>query len=153
VFPDWNRVVFDIQKQLSKVENMELMKRKSNIKSSVPSFFAGQFTLPNIAEYPFDTFLRLDGWKKGIAFLNGFNLGRYWPIAGPQITLYSPAHLFRPYPQINYLVVFEQEGSPCLKSDECVLQFVKTHVINGTTPYSQFLKPKNIPFSKTYIRN
>jgi hypothetical protein len=149
VFPDWNRVVFDIEKQLSKLENMELMRRKS-IKSSIPSFFAGQFTLPNIGEYPLDTFLRLDGWKKGIAFLNGFNLGRYWPIAGPQITLYSPAHLFRPYPQINYLVVFEQEGSPCLMADECVLQFVKTHVINGTTPYSQFFKPKNITFSQTF---
>ena len=34
---------------------------------------------------PRDTFLRLDGWSKGVAFVNGFNLGRYWPIMGPQV--------------------------------------------------------------------
>ena len=32
-----------------------------------------------------DTFLRLDGWSKGVAFINGFNLGRYWPVMGPQV--------------------------------------------------------------------
>ena len=32
-----------------------------------------------------DTFLRLDGWTKGVAFMNGFNLGRYWPVMGPQV--------------------------------------------------------------------
>ena len=32
-----------------------------------------------------DTFLQLDGWTKGIAFVNGFNLGRYWPVMGPQV--------------------------------------------------------------------
>ena len=32
-----------------------------------------------------DTFLRLDGWTKGVAFVNGFNLGRYWPVMGPQV--------------------------------------------------------------------
>lgn len=33
-----------------------------------------------------DSFLRLDGWTKGVAFVNGFNLGRYWPVMGPQVT-------------------------------------------------------------------
>ena len=32
-----------------------------------------------------DTFLQLDGWTKGVAFVNGFNLGRYWPVMGPQV--------------------------------------------------------------------
>ena len=35
-----------------------------------------------------DTFLQLDGWSKGVAFVNGHNLGRYWPIMGPQVILY-----------------------------------------------------------------
>ncbi len=30
---------------------------------------------------------------QGIAFINGFNLGRYWPLVGPQITLYIPKEL------------------------------------------------------------
>lgn len=34
-----------------------------------------------------DTFLRLDGWSKGVAFINGFNIGRYWPIMGPQVCI------------------------------------------------------------------
>ena len=32
-----------------------------------------------------DTFLQLDGWTKGVAFINDFNLGRYWPVMGPQV--------------------------------------------------------------------
>jgi beta-galactosidase len=36
-----------------------------------------------------DTFLDLRGWGKGIVFVNGHNLGRYWYI-GPQQTLYCP---------------------------------------------------------------
>jgi len=29
----------------------------------------------------------MEGWGKGVAFVNGFNLGRYWN-AGPTKTLY-----------------------------------------------------------------
>ena len=43
----------------------------------------GEFT---IADSPMlDTFLRLPGWRKGLVWVNGFNLGRYWPVAGPQV--------------------------------------------------------------------
>jgi len=55
-----------------------------------------------------DTFLRLDGWTKGVAFVNGFNLGRYWN-RGPQQTLYVPAPLLRPGD--NEIVVFELHGT------------------------------------------
>ena len=54
-----------------------------------PCFYKGEFQV----EEPADTFLRIPG-KKGIAFLNGFNLGRYWEI-GPTHTLYLPAPLLR----------------------------------------------------------
>lgn len=104
----------------------------------VPQFYAGEFILPNTASLPLDTFLRLDGWRKGIAILNGFNLGRYWPVACPQVTLYAPAHLFKPNPQTNTLVVFEQEGSPLTDNAPLAnnkVQFVKEHVLNGTTPH------------------
>jgi beta-galactosidase len=33
-------------------------------------------------------------WKKGVVFVNGFNLGRYWN-AGPQRTLYVPGPLLK----------------------------------------------------------
>ena len=40
-----------------------------------------------------DTFLNTDStWlSKGFAWVNGFHLGRYWPVQGPQKTLYVPA--------------------------------------------------------------
>ena len=53
---------------------------------------------------PADTFLALPGWTKGVAWINGFNLGRYWS-RGPQQTLYVPAPLLRP--GANEVVVFE----------------------------------------------
>jgi beta-galactosidase len=34
------------------------------------------------------------GWTKGNAFINGFNLGRYWK-EGPQRTLYVPAPVLK----------------------------------------------------------
>lgn len=34
--------------------------------------------------------------EKGVIFINGFNIGRYWPLVGPQITLYVPKELLRP---------------------------------------------------------
>ncbi|XP_060603109.1 beta-galactosidase-1-like protein 2 [Ruditapes philippinarum] len=43
---------------------------------------------------PRDTFLNMKGWTKGNAFINGFNLGRYWK-EGPQRTLYVPAPVLK----------------------------------------------------------
>ncbi|MET7994685.1 beta-galactosidase family protein [Amycolatopsis sp. NPDC005232] len=53
---------------------------------------------------PADGFVALPGWEKGIVWLNGFNLGRYWS-RGPQRTLYAPAPLWRS--GRNELVVLE----------------------------------------------
>ncbi|TCP22342.1 beta-galactosidase [Scopulibacillus darangshiensis] len=68
-----------------------------------PSFYKASFGIDEAA----DTFLELPGWTKGAAFINGFNLGRYWEI-GPQKTLYVPAPLLNKGK--NKLVVFELHG-------------------------------------------
>ncbi|GAU87177.1 hypothetical protein RvY_00067 [Ramazzottius varieornatus] len=61
--------------------------------TSVPACF--RFTL-NLDEEPTqDTFLGMEGWGRGVAFVNGFNLGRYWPTAGPTKTMYVPAPLLK----------------------------------------------------------
>ncbi|HWB91010.1 MAG TPA: beta-galactosidase family protein, partial [Puia sp.] len=49
-------------------------------------FFKGEFTLDHTA----DTYLDMSGFKKGIVWVNGHNLGRYWYV-GPQYHLYCPA--------------------------------------------------------------
>jgi beta-galactosidase len=50
------------------------------------SFFRGTFHLDSIG----DTFLDMRGWGKGLVWINGHNLGRYWKI-GPQQSLFVPA--------------------------------------------------------------
>ena len=55
-------------------------------------------------ETPVDHFLSTVAWGKGFAWVNGFNLGRYWR-RGPQETLYVPGPLLRP--GRNELVVLE----------------------------------------------
>ncbi|MCK0116441.1 beta-galactosidase [Isoptericola sp. S6320L] len=55
-----------------------------------------------------DHFLRLDGWTKGVVWVNGFCLGRYWS-AGPTRTLYVPGPLVRATG--NEVVVLELHGA------------------------------------------
>ena len=49
-------------------------------------FFSGIFTI----DKPADTFVDMTGYRKGVVWVNGHNLGRYWDI-GPQKRLYCPA--------------------------------------------------------------
>ncbi|MBO9153883.1 hypothetical protein ACFOTA_16810 [Chitinophaga sp. GCM10012297] len=49
-------------------------------------FFAAKFNLEKTG----DTFIDMSGFKKGVVWVNGHNLGRYWEI-GPQKRLYCPA--------------------------------------------------------------
>lgn len=54
-----------------------------------------------------DSFLKLDGWGKGVAWVNGHNLGRFWS-RGPQLHLYVPGAWLRD--GRNELILFETEG-------------------------------------------
>ncbi|WP_406333053.1 beta-galactosidase [Streptomyces zaomyceticus] len=65
-----------------------------------PAFHRGTFEITE----PADTFLHLDGWTKGNAWINGFALGRYWS-RGPQRSLYVPAPVLRA--GTNEVVVLE----------------------------------------------
>lgn len=66
---------------------------------------------------PCDTFLKLEGFGKGFAELNGFNLGRYWKI-GPQKTLFVPKSVLKEGK--NTLIVFDSEGAVPAPSVEFV---------------------------------
>jgi beta-galactosidase len=72
--------------------------------SYTPTFYKGEFNVDEIG----DTFLKLEGWTKGVAYINGHNLGRYWDI-GPQKTLYVPGPLLRE--GANELILFELHGT------------------------------------------
>jgi len=69
----------------------------------VPAFYRFTFTVEETG----DTFLDFAGWGKGVAFVNGFNIGRFWEI-GPQKRLYIPAPLLKAGE--NEIILFETEG-------------------------------------------
>ena len=60
----------------------------------------------DIAE-PLDAWLAFPGGSKGMVWLNGFLLGRYWKV-GPQETLYAPAPLWKV--GRNEVVVLDTDG-------------------------------------------
>lgn len=66
-----------------------------------PTFYRGEFTLDSVG----DAFLDLRGWTKGVVWVNGHNLGRYWWI-GPQQTLYVPGVWLKK--GLNDVIVLEQ---------------------------------------------
>ncbi|QUQ66145.1 beta-galactosidase [Kutzneria sp. CA-103260] len=63
-------------------------------------FFRATVTLDRVG----DTYLDLSGWTKGVVWVNGHNLGRYWEI-GPQHRLYCPVSWLRP--GANEILVFD----------------------------------------------
>ncbi|MBQ7943803.1 MAG: beta-galactosidase [Lachnospiraceae bacterium] len=68
-----------------------------------PSFSLFELEIDEVA----DTFLDFTGFGKGCAFVNGFNIGRFWEI-GPQKRLYIPAPLLKK--GLNQIILFETEG-------------------------------------------
>ena len=66
-----------------------------------PVLYSGMFTLDKTG----DTFIDMENWGKGIIFINGINIGRYWQV-GPQQTLYIPGVWLKKGK--NEIVVFEQ---------------------------------------------
>ncbi|MEN9919722.1 MAG: hypothetical protein RL662_2158 [Bacteroidota bacterium] len=68
-----------------------------------PLVYEGSFELTETG----DTFLNMSEWGKGIVFINGKNIGRYWNI-GPQQTLYIPGVWLNK--GVNKITVFEQKN-------------------------------------------
>lgn len=87
-----------------------------------PVVYEGTFTLNETG----DTFIDMENWGKGIIFINGKNIGRYWKV-GPQQTLYIPGVWLNKGE--NKIVIFEQ-----LNDD------AKTEVSTLKTPKLQVLK-------------
>ncbi|MFD8492702.1 beta-galactosidase family protein [Amycolatopsis sp. NPDC059657] len=65
-----------------------------------PAVVRGEFEL----DEPADLFLDTAGWGKGMVWINGFALGRYWR-RGPQRTLYVPRPVVRA--GVNEIAVLE----------------------------------------------
>jgi len=84
-----------------------------------PAIYHAKFDLSETG----DTFLDMSKWGKGIVFVNGHNLGRFWKI-GPQQTLYLPGCWLKK--GANDIVVFDQLNES-IHND---IKSVKTPVLN-----------------------
>ena len=68
-----------------------------------PAFYAYDFEV----EAPKDTYLELSKFGKGIAYVNGRHLGRFWNV-GPTLSLYIPHSYLKE--GANRIIIFETEG-------------------------------------------
>ncbi len=76
-----NWTVYNFPVDYTFQKNMKYTAAKTN----GPAWYKGSFTINKSG----DTFLDVSHWGKGMVWVNGRNLGRYWKI-GPQQTLYLP---------------------------------------------------------------
>ena len=65
-----------------------------------PVIRSGMFDMPELG----DTYLDMRGWGKGVVWVNGHNLGRYWNV-GPQQTVYVPVEWLKK--ENNHVMVLE----------------------------------------------
>ncbi|WER14752.1 glycoside hydrolase family 35 protein [Elizabethkingia miricola] len=67
----------------------------------VPVLYQGEFELTEAG----DTFIDMQNWGKGVIFVNGRNIGRFWKV-GPQQTLYIPGVWLKKGK--NEIIIFDQ---------------------------------------------
>jgi len=79
-----NWEIFNLPLTDSYVEGLTMVEEKVSEKECI--FFRGAFDVNTAA----DTYFDMSGFKKGVVWVNGHNLGRYWYV-GPQHRLYCPA--------------------------------------------------------------
>eukprot|EP01025_Chloroclados_australasicus_P060191 TRINITY_DN7700_c2_g1_i1.p1 TRINITY_DN7700_c2_g1~~TRINITY_DN7700_c2_g1_i1.p1 ORF type:complete len:665 (+),score=51.01 TRINITY_DN7700_c2_g1_i1:194-2188(+) len=79
-------------------------KTSDPIQHKVPIFLKGSFNISQNEEIV-DTYVNVAKWNKGIVWINGFNLGRYWSHLGPQYTLYVPKYVLKK--GVNEIIVLE----------------------------------------------
>ncbi|MEO8148495.1 MAG: beta-galactosidase family protein [Bacteroidia bacterium] len=97
------------EKFISSLQQKDSLTHKSfsENKTGTPLFFKGNFDLNETG----DTYLDMHNYKKGVLWVNGHNLGRYWN-KGPQFRLYCPATFLKKGK--NEIIVFDlhqQEGA------------------------------------------
>ncbi len=109
------KVAFNWDITCLEMDNPEEVQFKAGISGEYPIFLRGTFK----AENKNSCFVHFDNLKKGVIYVNGFNLGRYWE-RGPLEALYIPGSILK---EENEIIVFETDGlkgSPCVEiSDIC----------------------------------
>ena len=100
VIKDWRVHCLDF----ARPEIFEFLPWKRISLSEITTLFRGLWDIKEPRDVA-DTYVNMKGWHKGVVWVNGHNLGRFWQDRSPQQTLYCPA----PYLQagINTITVLE----------------------------------------------
>lgn len=95
------------------LKDLSKLDYEKTAKAQRPAFFTGEFD----ANPGVDTFINPIGWKKGVIWVNGFNLGRYWEI-GPQGTLYVPGELLKEHNTVTVLELHDPKEDNTIDFDK-----------------------------------
>lgn len=95
---DWEIRLYPMDEKFIKDQRPQIDKKNNTDKPG--NFFTGSFNLKETG----DTYFDLGAYSKGIVYINGHNLGRYWNI-GPQQRLFCPASWLKKGE--NDIVVFD----------------------------------------------
>lgn len=97
-----NQILFNWEITTIPLNNLEKLSflNLEKIDENNPSFYRGTFIVKEIG----DTFIDFEKWSKGVVYINGFNIGRYWE-NGPQKRLYLPKELLKIGE--NEIIIFE----------------------------------------------
>lgn len=131
-----NWQVFNIPVDYSFAKNKSY-KKDSNTQKH-PAYYKATFNLAKTG----DTFLNMSDWSKGLVWVNGHAMGRYWEI-GPQQTLYVPGCWLKEGE--NEIIVFDL-ASPRATKIEGLRQPI-LDVLTGNAAYSHRKLGENLDLS------
>lgn len=103
---------------------------KTNAKQSVPGMWQGEITVDKVG----DVFLDVSKWGKGVVWVNGRCIGRYWAI-GPTQTMYIPAPWLNT--GINKISILDIVGP-----EESIVQGLDKPVLDELKPEKDFTLSK-----------
>ncbi|KAH8244218.1 hypothetical protein KR026_003016 [Drosophila bipectinata] len=132
---NWRSTAFPLDQA-----SVELWRQERNTQKDLDSFLARQRILRNgplvytgtftVGEVG-DTYMNMAGWGKGVAYVNGFNLGRYWPVAGPQVTLYVPNEILKVGENSLVILEYQRANKTANGADLPAVQFDAVAQLDG----------------------
>lgn len=112
------------------LDSLSFIPAKHKSDWNVPSFWKANFSI----DEPGDTFIDMRSWGKGVVWVNGHALGRYWNI-GPTQTMYVPGPWLKEGE--NEIVVFDLLGPR-----EPVISGLKKPILDLLRPELDFSGPR-----------
>ncbi|UKM66079.1 beta-galactosidase [Flavobacteriaceae bacterium GSB9] len=119
-----NWEVFNIPYDDSMLKNLKF--EEANPNENMPGIWSGEIMIDKVG----DVFLDVSSWGKGVVWINGHCLGRYWNI-GPTQTMYIPEPWLKR--GVNKVLVLDLLGP-----EKAILRGLDTPILNDLHPEKDF---------------